>query len=196
MEPEISLLCSQEPSTDLYHEPDQSNPYYSILSLKTQINTIHPLTLILFFLVFSFLVVPSLLTCMNSPCPRLSWMPCPTYLPWPDSSNGTWRRSNLWVPNGNYVLRGCCVQLAILTSSPQLCQIRYIFNWRNRKSSRLKSQMSRFGGNAGKLFSVKNSPVKKEVSDSVLSSCYSQFCCNQSFGLSLTFSSNLHKASQ
>jgi hypothetical protein len=33
MEPEGSLLCSQEPSTGLYPEPDQSNPYHRILSL-------------------------------------------------------------------------------------------------------------------------------------------------------------------
>jgi hypothetical protein len=33
MEPEGSLLCSQEPSTGLYPEPDQSSPYDLILSL-------------------------------------------------------------------------------------------------------------------------------------------------------------------
>jgi hypothetical protein len=33
MEPEGSLPCSQEPSTDPYPEPDQSSPYYPILSL-------------------------------------------------------------------------------------------------------------------------------------------------------------------
>jgi hypothetical protein len=33
MEPESSLPCAQEPSTGPYPEPDQSNPYYSILSL-------------------------------------------------------------------------------------------------------------------------------------------------------------------
>jgi hypothetical protein len=33
MEPEGSLLCPQEPSTGPYPEPDQSNPYYPILSL-------------------------------------------------------------------------------------------------------------------------------------------------------------------
>jgi hypothetical protein len=33
MEPEGSLQCSQEPSTGPYHEPDESSPYYSILSL-------------------------------------------------------------------------------------------------------------------------------------------------------------------
>jgi hypothetical protein len=32
MEPEGSLLCSQEPSTGPYPEPDQSNPYHPILS--------------------------------------------------------------------------------------------------------------------------------------------------------------------
>jgi hypothetical protein len=32
MEPEGSLPYSQESSTGPYHEPDQSNPYYPILS--------------------------------------------------------------------------------------------------------------------------------------------------------------------
>jgi hypothetical protein len=33
MEPEVSLPCSEEPSTGLYPEADQSNPYDPILSL-------------------------------------------------------------------------------------------------------------------------------------------------------------------
>jgi hypothetical protein len=33
IEPGGSLPCSQEPSTGPYPEPDQSNPYHSILSL-------------------------------------------------------------------------------------------------------------------------------------------------------------------
>jgi hypothetical protein len=33
MESESSLPCSQEPSIGPYPEPDQSNPYYPILSL-------------------------------------------------------------------------------------------------------------------------------------------------------------------
>jgi hypothetical protein len=33
MEPEGSLPRSQEPSTGLYSEPDQSNPYHTILPL-------------------------------------------------------------------------------------------------------------------------------------------------------------------
>jgi hypothetical protein len=41
MEPEGSLPCSQEPSTDLYPEPDQSSPYHPILS-KIHFNIIHP----------------------------------------------------------------------------------------------------------------------------------------------------------
>jgi hypothetical protein len=32
MEPERSLLCSQESSTGLCSEPDQTSPYYPILS--------------------------------------------------------------------------------------------------------------------------------------------------------------------
>jgi hypothetical protein len=34
MEPEGSLPCSQEPSTDPYPEPGQSNPYHPIRSLR------------------------------------------------------------------------------------------------------------------------------------------------------------------
>jgi hypothetical protein len=33
MEPEGSLLCSQEPSTVPYPEPDEFNPYHPILLL-------------------------------------------------------------------------------------------------------------------------------------------------------------------
>jgi len=33
MEPEDSLLYSQEPTTDSYPEPDASNPYFSALFL-------------------------------------------------------------------------------------------------------------------------------------------------------------------
>jgi hypothetical protein len=33
MEPEGSLLCSQEPSTGPYTEPEQSTPYHPILAL-------------------------------------------------------------------------------------------------------------------------------------------------------------------
>jgi hypothetical protein len=33
MEPEGSLLCSQEPSTSPYPEPDQASPYHTIPSL-------------------------------------------------------------------------------------------------------------------------------------------------------------------
>jgi hypothetical protein len=33
MEPESSLACSKGPSTGPYPEPDQSRPYYHILSL-------------------------------------------------------------------------------------------------------------------------------------------------------------------
>jgi hypothetical protein len=33
MEPEGSLSCLQEPSTSLYPKPDQSSPFYAILSL-------------------------------------------------------------------------------------------------------------------------------------------------------------------
>jgi hypothetical protein len=34
MEPKGSLLCSQEASTSLYPEPDQSSPYHPILFLQ------------------------------------------------------------------------------------------------------------------------------------------------------------------
>jgi hypothetical protein len=33
MEPEDSLLCSQQTSTGPYHEPDESSPYHSTLFL-------------------------------------------------------------------------------------------------------------------------------------------------------------------
>jgi hypothetical protein len=42
MEPEGSLLCSQEPSTGPYPEPDRSSPYHPILSLY--FNIVHPPT--------------------------------------------------------------------------------------------------------------------------------------------------------
>jgi hypothetical protein len=41
MEPEGSLLCSQEPSTSLYPQPDPLSPYHPILS-KIHFNIIHP----------------------------------------------------------------------------------------------------------------------------------------------------------
>jgi hypothetical protein len=44
MEPEDSLPCSQESSTGPYPEPDQSNPYYPILSLSDQFSIAHPPT--------------------------------------------------------------------------------------------------------------------------------------------------------
>jgi hypothetical protein len=34
MKSEDSLLCSQEPSTDPYPEPDQSSPYHTILAVE------------------------------------------------------------------------------------------------------------------------------------------------------------------
>jgi hypothetical protein len=43
MEPEGSLPCSQEPSTGIYPEPDESSAYQPILS-KIQINIILPAT--------------------------------------------------------------------------------------------------------------------------------------------------------
>jgi hypothetical protein len=46
MEPERSLPCSQEPSTGSYPESDQSNPYHTILSYASKINSniVHPPT--------------------------------------------------------------------------------------------------------------------------------------------------------
>jgi hypothetical protein len=43
MEPEVSLPCSQEPSTGPYPEPDRSSPYHPILS-KIHFNIVHPPT--------------------------------------------------------------------------------------------------------------------------------------------------------
>jgi len=40
MQPEDSLLHSQEPSTSLYPEPDQSSPYLPFHFLKIQFNII------------------------------------------------------------------------------------------------------------------------------------------------------------
>jgi hypothetical protein len=42
METESSLQCSQQPSTGLYSEPDQSIPFHPILS-KIYFYIIHPL---------------------------------------------------------------------------------------------------------------------------------------------------------
>jgi hypothetical protein len=47
MKAEGSLLCSQEPSTGPYPEPDQSNSYQPILSLNIHFNIVHPLRLVL-----------------------------------------------------------------------------------------------------------------------------------------------------
>jgi hypothetical protein len=44
MEPEASLLCSQEPSTGLYNKPEEFSPYYSILSVYYPFNIIIPST--------------------------------------------------------------------------------------------------------------------------------------------------------
>jgi hypothetical protein len=41
MEPEGSLPCSQEPSSGLYPEEDQSNPYHPIDLSKIHINIVH-----------------------------------------------------------------------------------------------------------------------------------------------------------
>jgi hypothetical protein len=43
MEPEDSWSCSQETSTGPFSEPDQSNPYHTILS-KIHFNIVHPPT--------------------------------------------------------------------------------------------------------------------------------------------------------
>jgi hypothetical protein len=50
METEGSLSCSQEPSTGPYHEPDQSNPHYPILSYLSYDPFYYWLTV--YFLVF------------------------------------------------------------------------------------------------------------------------------------------------
>jgi hypothetical protein len=44
MEPEVSLLCSQELSTGPYPQPDQSSPYYHILFFKIHFYIILPPT--------------------------------------------------------------------------------------------------------------------------------------------------------
>jgi hypothetical protein len=44
MEPNDSLPCWEEPSTGTYPEPNQPNPYHTILSLKMHFNIINPPT--------------------------------------------------------------------------------------------------------------------------------------------------------
>jgi hypothetical protein len=86
MEPEGWLLRSQEPSTGLYPQPDQYNPYHPILSLKD------PPNYVLVFLVFSFrLAFPPILLYVFL-FAHSCYMPCSSHTPWLDHSNFTWRR--------------------------------------------------------------------------------------------------------
>jgi hypothetical protein len=80
MELEGSLPYSQEPSTVLYPESDQSSPYDTILSLKDTFQYC-PLTYVLVFLVVSFLLSfpPVSYTHSSSPI-RAKWASHPILL--------------------------------------------------------------------------------------------------------------------
>jgi hypothetical protein len=39
MEPDVSFLCSQEPATGPYPEPDESRPDFSILLFEVTVDT-------------------------------------------------------------------------------------------------------------------------------------------------------------
>jgi hypothetical protein len=77
---------------------------------------------------------------------------------------------------GSHVLWGYSAPLAILPQMPQLCQNGFIFNRGNRENLQ-GAKSGDWGGwrMTVVLFLVKNSLVKNEVWDSVLSQCNSQF---------------------
>jgi hypothetical protein len=111
IEPEGSLPCSQEPSTGLYPESDQSNPYDPILS-KIHFNIVHPL------MPWSFQWSPSFWLSHHNPIriPLLSYsfyMPCQRHKPRLDHSN--------------YTLRGVQVmKLLIMQLSPTCLHQRHL----------------------------------------------------------------------
>jgi hypothetical protein len=93
MEPRGSLLCSQEPSTGPYPEPDQSSPYHPILS-KINFNIIHPPRSWFSSGIFAFWLPHQYATCISL-LHHLCYMPCPSHPPWFDHSNYTWQRAQV-----------------------------------------------------------------------------------------------------
>jgi hypothetical protein len=80
MEFEVSLSCSNEPSTDSYLEPDQSIPYHTILSLSDPFKYCHPPTPWSFQWALSFWLSQQYPIC--SPIlSHLFYMPCPSHPP-------------------------------------------------------------------------------------------------------------------
>jgi hypothetical protein len=85
MEPKGSLLCSQEPSTDPYPEPDQSNPYHPILS-RIYLNNVHRPTswssqwFLPFWISYQYPICILLLLLLLLLLLHLCYMPCPPHL--------------------------------------------------------------------------------------------------------------------
>jgi hypothetical protein len=124
MEPEGSLLCSQEPSTGPYPETDQSSPYHpipshlrSILILFTNLRLGLPSGL--------FPSFPQIFY-MDSSFRHSCYMLCPSHSPWLGHSNYTWRRVQV-------------VKLLIMLFSPTTCLDHWqlmVMIWTNDRNSR------------------------------------------------------------
>jgi hypothetical protein len=69
MEPEVSLPFSKEPCTGPYHEPDQSSPHHSILSLRFILILSTPIRLSLRSGLFPFGFPTNILYSFYMPCP-------------------------------------------------------------------------------------------------------------------------------
>jgi hypothetical protein len=79
MEPEVSLLCSQEPSTGPYSEPDDT--VHTILSYLSKIyfNIVHPPVTL--FLTVSFLLMFPPISYMHSSSPQSCYVPYTSHPP-------------------------------------------------------------------------------------------------------------------